>query len=109
MIPSMLYNNFYFNYCYYYSTTTIATTSTVTSTPTTTHSAIAYLDRLQPNERFSRFEWQMLAICCLLISAKYNECEEHVPSLKSLEEITQQKIVVEVVVKVLVVAIVVVE
>lgn len=34
----------------------------------------------------------MLAICCLLISAKYNECEEHVPSLKSLEEITQQKI-----------------
>lgn len=60
--------------------------------PTTTHSAIAYLDRLQPNERFSRFEWQMLAICCLLISAKYNECEEHVPTLKSLEEITQQKI-----------------
>mmetsp|Transcript_4720 Transcript_4720/g.6477 ORF Transcript_4720/g.6477 Transcript_4720/m.6477 type:complete len:329 (-) Transcript_4720:566-1552(-) len=60
--------------------------------PTTTHSAIAYLDRLQPNERFSRFEWQMLAICCLSISSKYNECEEHVPSLKSLEEITMQKI-----------------
>lgn len=59
---------------------------------TTTHAAIAYLDRLQPNERFSRFEWQMLAICCLIISSKYNECEEHVPSLAQLEEITQQRI-----------------
>ena len=36
--------------------------------PTTTHAAAAYLDRLQPNEKFSRFEWQMLAICCILIS-----------------------------------------
>lgn len=60
--------------------------------PTTTHAAIAYLDRLQPNEKFSRFEWQMLAICCMLISSKYNECEEHVPGLHRLEEITQQTI-----------------
>jgi hypothetical protein len=59
---------------------------------TTTHAAIAYLDRLQPNERFSRFEWQMLAICCIMISAKYNECEEHVPDLATLEDITQQVI-----------------
>ena len=28
--------------------------------PTTTHGAVAYLDRLQPNEKFSRFEWQMV-------------------------------------------------
>ena len=28
--------------------------------PTTTHGAIAYLDRLQPNERFTRHEWQMV-------------------------------------------------
>lgn len=78
---------------------------------TTTHAAVAYLDRLQPNEQFSRFEWQMLAICCILIScepvlpslifiiintfpiaAKYNESEENVPDLATLEEITQQKI-----------------
>ena len=59
---------------------------------TTTHGAMAYLDRLQPNEKFSRFEWQMLAICCILISAKYNESEEDVPDLASLEDITQQKI-----------------
>lgn len=59
---------------------------------TTTHAAIAYLDRLQPNEKFSRFEWQMMAICCILISSKYNECEEHVPPLRKLEEITQQRI-----------------
>jgi Cyclin, N-terminal domain/Cyclin, C-terminal domain len=60
--------------------------------PTTTHGAIAYLDRLQPNLMFSRFEWQMLAICCILISAKYNESEEDVPDLATLEDITNQKI-----------------
>ena len=85
--------------------------------PTTTHAAVAYLDRLQPNEKFSRFEWQMLAICCILISgktlteygifrpfktntvlsipvltAKYNESEEDVPDLATLEDITQQPI-----------------
>lgn len=38
--------------------------------PTTTFAAIAYLDRLQPNEKYSRFEWQMLAICCILISCR---------------------------------------
>lgn len=60
--------------------------------PTTTHAAISYLDRLQPDSRFSRFEWQVLAICCILIASKYNECEEHVPILADLEEITQEKI-----------------
>lgn len=59
---------------------------------TTTHAAIAYLDRLQPNEKFSRFEWQMLAISCILIASKYNECESAVPDLATLEEITQQSI-----------------
>ena len=38
---------------------------------TTTHGAICYLDRLQPNEKFSRFEWQMLAICCILIACEF--------------------------------------
>lgn len=60
--------------------------------PTTTHAAIAYLDRLQPNEKFSRFEWQMLAISCILIASKYNECEDHVPDLSTMEDITQQVI-----------------
>lgn len=59
---------------------------------TTTHAAISYLDRLQPNEKFSRFEWQMVAICCIIIASKYNECEEHVPPLQKLGEITQQTI-----------------
>ena len=59
---------------------------------TTAHGAVAYLDRLQPNERFTRFHWQMLAICCILISSKYNECEEHVPDFRTLEDITQQRI-----------------
>jgi hypothetical protein len=64
---------------------------------TTSHGAIAYLDRLQPNEGFTRFQWQMLAICCILISSKYNECEEHVPDFHTLEDITQQSIKNEIV------------
>ena len=32
----------------------------------------------------------MLAICCILISSKYNEMEEHVPRLHVIEDITQQ-------------------
>jgi hypothetical protein len=58
----------------------------------TTHTAIAYLDRLQPDESFSRLEWQMLAITCVVIAAKFSEREEDVPSLETLEEITQQQI-----------------
>lgn len=34
----------------------------------------------------------MLAICCILIASKYNECEDHVPDLQTLEDITQQSI-----------------
>ena len=60
--------------------------------PTTAHLAVAYLDRIQPNDKFSRFEWQMLAICCIIIASKYNECETHVPDLMTLEEITHQSI-----------------
>ena len=56
----------------------------------TIHAAISYLDRLQPSEKFTRPQWQMLAICCILIASKYNECEEHVPDFATLEEITQQ-------------------
>jgi len=54
------------------------------------HAAISYLDRLQPSEKFTRPQWQMLAICCILIASKYNECEEHVPDFATLEAITQQ-------------------
>eukprot|EP01035_Chromulina_nebulosa_P018202 gene18202-23864_t len=60
--------------------------------PTTIHAAVAYLDRLQPNDRYTRYEWQMLAISCILLSAKYNECEENVPDRVTLEDITQQPI-----------------
>lgn len=59
---------------------------------TTSHMALAYLDRIQPNERFSRFEWQILAIACIIIAAKYNEMEENVPPLKRIQDITQQEI-----------------
>lgn len=60
--------------------------------PTTTHLAISFLDRIQPNDKFSHFEWQLVATCCILIASKYNECESHVPDLKTLEVTTRTSI-----------------
>lgn len=57
---------------------------------TTSHAAISYLDRIQPNEKFCTFQWQMVAICCITIAAKYNEMEEDVPDLHSLGGIIGQ-------------------
>ena len=34
----------------------------------------------------------MIAISCILMASKYNECEDHVPDLRTLEDITQQAI-----------------
>lgn len=59
---------------------------------TTSHAAISYLDRIQPNERFCTFQWQMVAICCITVAAKYNEMEEDVPDLHSLGGIIEQDI-----------------
>lgn len=36
--------------------------------PTTIHGAISYLDRLQPSDKHSRYEWKMFVVCCILIS-----------------------------------------
>ena len=58
----------------------------------TTHLAINNLDKIQPHSKFSRFEWQFLAIANILIASKYNENEEYTPPLENLEEITQQEI-----------------
>jgi hypothetical protein len=73
--------------------------------PTTIHAAIAYMDRIQPNEKFCAFQWQMVAICSITIAgeilnaespdlyvAKYNEMEEDVPDLYSFGAIIQQEI-----------------
>ena len=59
---------------------------------TTAHAAVSYLDRLQPTDKYSRQEWQMIAIACILVASKYNECEEDVPPLGTLEEIIQHGI-----------------
>jgi outer membrane PBP1 activator LpoA protein len=59
---------------------------------TTAHAAAAYLDRLQPSDKFTQKEWQLLAVCCIVIAAKYNECEVHVPDLCTLEDITKQRL-----------------
>lgn len=59
---------------------------------TTAHAAIAYLDRLQPDENCERQEWQMIAVACILIASKYNESEQDVPPLNVFEEIIHQNI-----------------
>lgn len=59
---------------------------------TTAHAAIAYLDRLQPDENCERQEWQMIAVACILIASKYNESEQDVPPLNVFEEIIHQSI-----------------
>lgn len=59
---------------------------------TTAHLAAAFLDRLQPSDKFTQKEWQLLAVCCIIISAKYNECEDQVPDLYTMEEITKQRL-----------------
>jgi hypothetical protein len=37
---------------------------------TTAHAAVCYLDRLQPSEKFSRYEWQMIAVTCIIIAGE---------------------------------------
>lgn len=59
---------------------------------TTAHAAISYLDRLQPDENCERHEWQMIAVACILVAAKYNESELDVPQLQVFEDIIHQKI-----------------
>jgi hypothetical protein len=58
----------------------------------TSHASILYLDRLEPNDTFTRNEWQMVAICCVLVASKFYEREEVVPDLARLEFITRQPI-----------------
>eukprot|EP00602_Paraphysomonas_sp_CaronLab_P013578 CAMPEP_0185040332 /NCGR_PEP_ID=MMETSP1103-20130426/38263_1 /TAXON_ID=36769 /ORGANISM="Paraphysomonas bandaiensis, Strain Caron Lab Isolate" /LENGTH=333 /DNA_ID=CAMNT_0027579589 /DNA_START=87 /DNA_END=1088 /DNA_ORIENTATION=+ len=60
--------------------------------PTTIHAAISYMDRIQPNEKFSTFQWQTVAICCITIASKYNEMEEDLPDLKSFSAIIEHDI-----------------
>lgn len=60
--------------------------------PTTSHAAVCYLDRIQPNEKFCLFQWQMVAVSCITIAAKYNEMEEDVPDLHSLGGLIGQDI-----------------
>ena len=59
---------------------------------TTSHAAISYLDRVQPNEKFGPFQWQMVAISCITVAAKYNEMEEDVPDLYTLGSIIDRDI-----------------
>lgn len=50
----------------------------------TVHVAIAYLDRLFQRHVPPKEKWQMLAISCLQVAAKYEEAEENVPAVSQL-------------------------
>ncbi len=60
--------------------------------PISINLAIVILDKVKPNETYSRQVWQMISIACLMISSKYNESESDVCDLHTLEEIIQSTI-----------------
>lgn len=55
----------------------------------TIHGAVAYLDRVQPDDSYSRFEWQLLALACVLISAKHCEMQDNLPAMSAMSQLTQ--------------------
>lgn len=52
----------------------------------TVHVAIGYLDRFLQQANVARNRLQLVAMCCLLVAAKYEEAEENVPTVAHLNE-----------------------
>ena len=48
---------------------------------------MAYLDRVLQLVAVAKNRLQLVAMCCLTIAAKYEEAEEHVPSLAGLNDL----------------------
>lgn len=55
---------------------------------TTMHVAVGYLDRILQDVAVTKARLQLVALCCLLIAAKYEEAEENVPTVAVLAEYT---------------------
>ena len=48
---------------------------------------VAYLDRILQLVAVARNRLQLVAMCCLVIAAKYEEAEENVPSISALNDL----------------------
>jgi hypothetical protein len=52
---------------------------------------VAYLDRILQCTQVSRSRLQLVAISCIFIAAKFEEAEEHVPTVNELNEFAQHE------------------
>jgi hypothetical protein len=62
-----------------------------------THSAVRYLDRLLSEWDVDKDKWQLIAIGCLLVAAKYEEEDERIPSINDLNECSNNIYTIEMV------------
>lgn len=62
---------------------------------TTVHTGIAYMEYVLQTVYIPKNRWQLLALCCLNIAAKYEEMEESVPTLDTYSDIIHQPISTE--------------
>jgi len=56
---------------------------------TTVHVSILYVDKIFRSRDIPRSHWQLLATACISVAAKYEEAEEHCPSIPELLQLTR--------------------
>lgn len=56
---------------------------------TTVHVSILFLDKIFRSRDIPRGKWQLLATGCISLAAKYEEAEEHCPSIPDLLQLTK--------------------
>jgi len=57
--------------------------------PTTVHMAVHYLDRILGSVDVAKKQLQLVSMCCILIAAKYEEKDDHVPSVEDLNQCSE--------------------
>ena len=56
---------------------------------TTVHVSILFLDKVFRSNDIPRSQWKLIATACISIAAKYEEAEEHCPSIPDLLQLTR--------------------
>eukprot|EP00743_Colponemidia_sp_Colp-15_P012918 GILK01014848.1.p1 GENE.GILK01014848.1~~GILK01014848.1.p1 ORF type:complete len:288 (-),score=33.84 GILK01014848.1:116-868(-) len=64
-------------------------------TDCTVHVAVSLLDRVLHQAVISRTRLQLVAMCCLVIAAKFEETESKVPSVKALQQCSNNAFSIE--------------
>jgi hypothetical protein len=55
----------------------------------TVHVSVLFLDKIFRSAEIPRAQWQLLATACISVAAKYEEAEEHCPSIPDLLQLTK--------------------